>query len=298
MLFQSDGPRKYPKSELLASSDDRAWPTLSAELRSHPAGRIASALQWNVEIVISVCGANHGSMIRTAAGRRQQAPCSAGLIWLVPVGIGEEEIRLTAPIPEALHLYLPAGQFNGLAKQFGFARSPVYYIRYIGGLTDELIRQIGLGILAEMRAETAAGRMFAEMSSLMLSARLISAYADSGFLNRNTVKPHRLDSTRLRRVIDYIDQYLEEDITVAGLAGLANLSAFHFSRMFTATVGVAPYRYVSRRRLEHAMSMLTDGTLPLHEIAYRSRFSSQASFTRAFGRAIGMSPGEYRRLLR
>ncbi len=201
-------------------------------------------------------------------------------------------------IPRALHLYLPAQQFNCLAKQFNFTRSPVHCIQYLGGLKDELIHQIGLSILSEMRAETATGRMFAETSSLMLAARLISNYTDGGFLKPGVVNQHRLDDIRLRRVLDYVDQSLEGDITVAGLASLANLSAFHFTRMFTAAVGVAPYRYVSRRRLEHAMAMLADDRLPLHEIAHRSRFSSQASFNRAFRRATGMAPGEYRRLLR
>ncbi len=298
MRLQPDGQRKYPKSELLASSADRGWSTISAELRAHPAGRIASVVQRNVEIIIAICGASQGSVVRTAAGRQQQAPSASGMIWLAPIGVGEEEITITAPIPQALHLYLPEQQFNVLAKQFEFARSPVHCIQYLGGLKDELIRQIGLAVLSEMSEETATGRMLVETSSLMLAARLASKYADASFLKPGVVNPHRLDNTRLRRVLDYIDQHLEQEISVAGLAGQANLSAFHFARMFTAAVGVAPYRYVSRRRLEHAMAMLADDKLPLHEIAHRSRFSSQAGFNRAFRRAAGMTPGEYRRLLR
>jgi AraC family transcriptional regulator len=59
-----------------------------------------------------------------------------------------------------------------------------------------------------------------------------------------------------------------------------------------------PYRYVSRRRLENAKAMLATGKLSLGEIAHRSCFTSQAAFTRAFSRATGITPGEYRRLLR
>ena len=125
-----------------------------------------------------------------------------------------------------------------------------------------------------------------------------TAVRDSSFVEPSTENLHRLDSARFRRVLDFIDRHLEEKITVAGLADLANLSAFHFTRMFTAAVGVPPYRYVSRRRLENAMAMLAIGKLPLCEIAHRSRFSSQAGFNRAFRRATGMTPGEYRRLNR
>jgi AraC-like DNA-binding protein len=56
-------------------------------------------------------------------------------------------------------------------------------------------------------------------------------------------------------------------------------------------MGVPPHRYVSRRRLESAKAMLATGRASLSEIALESRFSSQSSFTRAFRRATGMTPG-------
>jgi len=55
-----------------------------------------------------------------------------------------------------------------------------------------------------------------------------------------------------------------------------------------------PQRYVSRRRLAAAKKMIAVGKLPLSEIAFRSGFSSQASFTRAFRRVTNMTPGEFR----
>jgi AraC family transcriptional regulator len=65
--------------------------------------------------------------------------------------------------------------------------------------------------------------------------------------------------------------------------------------MFAGAMGVPPYKYVSRRRLDRAVSMLAAGELSLSEIAFRSGFSSQTSFTRAFRRTMGVAPGEYRR---
>jgi AraC family transcriptional regulator len=65
--------------------------------------------------------------------------------------------------------------------------------------------------------------------------------------------------------------------------------------MFARVVGVSPHRYVSRLRLEKAMAEITAGGLSLAQIALNARFSSQASFTRAFLRATGVTPGEYRR---
>jgi len=113
-------------------------------------------------------------------------------------------------------------------------------------------------------------------------------------LIRSPIEPRsRLDDGRLRRVLTYVEEHLAEDITVADLASVACLSIFHFTRAFAATIGMPPHRYVSRRRLENAKKMIATGHA-LGEIALNSRFSSQSSFTRAFRRATGMTPAEYR----
>lgn len=293
-----EGRQKYPVSRLLASSADRGWSAISAELRSHAPGTIKSSTQHDIEIVIALDGSSDGHVIRTGAGGRQETGSTPGTIWLVPAGIGEEEIVITAPMAKTLHLYLPVRQFSLLADQYNFVRSPAYSLSYIGGFTDELIIQIGRSVLAEITNEPATGRMFAETSSLMLAARLAHDYADASFIQAAGAAANRLDNARLRRVLDFIEEHLEDEITVGGLADLANLSAFHFTRVFTATMGISPARYVSGRRLKNAMAMLAIGKLPLSEIAHRSGFSSQASFNRAFHRAIGVSPGEYRRQVR
>lgn len=291
--LQTESRRKYPASTLLESSSGRGWSTLHAELRTHPAGTISSAVQPSVEIVIALSGSDDGLVIRNGAGRHQEARPTSGTIWLAPTGIGPEEIIITAPLPRLLHLYLPMRQFDVLADQYNLSPSLVRSVQYLGGLQDDFIRQLGKSVLTELQHETATSRIFAETISSTLAARLIHGYADVRFFD--TAAPYRLDNARLRRVLDYIDQHLEKDFTIAALADLAHLSVFHFARMFTAAIGIPPHRYVSQRRLEAAMGMLAAGKLPLAEIAYRSGFSSQASFTRAFRRATGIPPGEYRR---
>jgi AraC family transcriptional regulator len=144
----------------------------------------------------------------------------------------------------------------------------------------------------------AAGRMLVEASALALAARLAHSYAEPASVRPQRARSHRLDEIRLRRVLDYIAQHLDEHITVAQLAGVACLSPSHFARMFKAAVGMAPHRYVSHQRLEIAMVLLAAGQRSLSDIALSCQFSSQASFNRAFRRATGVTPGEYRRARR
>ena len=201
---------------------------------------------------------------------------------------------IAAPMPQTLHLFLPVQQFNSLADQYNLGKSLVRSVQYVGGLSDELIRQVGTSVLNELSEPTATSRMVAEMSSLMLTTRLIQNYVDRNLIDRVTGAARSLDHARIRRVLDYIDQNLEEEFTINDLARVAHLSVFHFARLFANTIGMPPQRYVSQRRLEAAKRMIGAGRLPLSEIAFRSGFSSQATFTRAFRRVTNMTPGEFR----
>jgi AraC family transcriptional regulator len=158
---------------------------------------------------------------------------------------------------------------------------------------------VSLGeVLSEMMSPTAAGRMLVETSSLLLATRLVHAHSESGLIRSPIQLARPLDDARLKRVLAYIEEHLADDITVADLANVACLSIFHFTRAFAASMGVPPHRYVSRRRLESAKAMIATGRASLGEIALDCRFSSQSSFTRAFRRATGMTPAEYRQTLR
>jgi AraC family transcriptional regulator len=292
-VWKADGQRKYPRSKLLLSSADRGWMSLSAELWSHPAGRIVSAEQQNVEVVIALAGTD-GSVTRIGAGRQEQTRSDPGMVWLVPTEVGPEEVVISAPMPRNLHLFLPIQQFDALADQYNLSKSLVRSVQYVGGLSDDLIRQVGISVLNELSEQTATSRMVAEMSSLMLATRLIQNYVDQNLIDRIVSGPARLDHARTRRVLDYIDLHLEDDLTISDLAQVAHLSDFHFARVFATTMGMPPQRYVSQRRLAAAKQMIAVGKLPLSEIAFRSGFSSQASFTRAFRRATNVTPGEFR----
>jgi AraC family transcriptional regulator len=221
------------------------------------------------------------------------------MICLTPIGITDNGFTMTAPIPREpipreLHLYLPAALFRRLSDDFNLPGAPGHAIRYTSGIHDGIIEQIGRAILSEMTNETSVGRMFVETASLTLAARLLHAYSASATSVPSTLVSHKLDHARLRRVFDYISVHLTDEIRVADLARVAAVSTFHFARMFTLAVGIPPHRYVSRMRLEQAMAQISAGKLPLVRIAFDARFSSQASFTRAFRRATGMTPGEYR----
>jgi AraC family transcriptional regulator len=295
MDLQTRGVRKYPPtSALLASSAGRGWSTISVELRSHGVFEAPAIIPQHVEICLVVAGNDDGIVRRTGAGFCQEAMPKTGAIWLSPAGVGKE-IVITAPIPQTMHLYLPTVLFDRLKDDFNLPVAPARSIRHAVGIGDDVIDQIGRSLLSELNVETAASRMYVEAASLTLAARLLQRYCDSGACAPSESSVHGLDKLRLGRVLDYIAANIENDITLVDLAAIAGYSSFHFSRKFTLTMGIPPQRYIGRMRLENAMAELATGKLPLAEIALNAHFSSQASFTRAFHRATGMTPKEYRR---
>jgi AraC family transcriptional regulator len=247
-----------------------------------------------VEIGLVIAGNKDGLVRRTGAGFCQETKPKTGAIWLSPAGVGKE-IVITAPVPQAMHLYLPTALFDRLKDDFNLSVAPAHSILNAVDVVDDVIDQIGRSILCELNVETAASRVYVETASLTLAARLLQKHCDSGACVPIDSSAHSLDPIRLRRVLDYIAANIKDDITLVDLAGIAGYSVFHFARKFALAMGISPHRYISRVRLENAMVELAAGKLPLAAIALNAQFSSQASFTRAFHRATGMTPKEYRR---
>jgi AraC family transcriptional regulator len=92
----------------------------------------------------------------------------------------------------------------------------------------------------------------------------------------------------LKRLKDYVLANLDGPIEVATLARLAGRSPFHFSRVFTRSVGVTPHRYIVHLRLQRAIEFVRDGRCGLAEIAARTGFADQSHLSRWARRVHGV----------
>src|SRR6266436_9267049 len=128
MELQTHGLKKYPTSTLLKSSARLGWSTISAELRSHGVSETSVVVPQHTELCLAVLGNKDGLVTRTGAGQRQQTTPTTGTIWLSPVGVGDNVITNTAPIPKTLHLYLPTALFRRLSDDFNLPATPAHSI--------------------------------------------------------------------------------------------------------------------------------------------------------------------------
>jgi|SRR5215472_13519933 len=99
---------------------------------------------------------------------------------------------------------------------------------------------------------------------------------------------------RMIAVLVFIDQHLNEPMTVAELARVANFSPFHFHRVFRAFLGEPLHKYVRRLRLERAALQLRHTEDPITEITFNVGFDTPAAFTRAFRERFGTTPSGFR----
>ncbi len=103
---------------------------------------------------------------------------------------------------------------------------------------------------------------------------------------------------RLRDVQHWIVENPAADLSVEALAARADLSPRHFARAFHSETGMTPGRYVDRVRLEAARRQLEDTGDGVEEVSRACGYGTPEAMRRAFVRALGTSPAEYRRRFR
>jgi len=102
---------------------------------------------------------------------------------------------------------------------------------------------------------------------------------------------------QLRKVEDYVREQFAENISVETLAGLVELSPFHFSRVFKQATGMSPLQFVTRERITRAQQLIRETSRSLIEIALEVGYTSPSHFAQVFRRAVGATPTEFRSAL-
>jgi AraC family transcriptional regulator len=103
-----------------------------------------------------------------------------------------------------------------------------------------------------------------------------------------------LPACRLRRVTHYIQENLQRELRLAELSALVHMSPYHFARLFRRSTGVPPHKFLVRRRIDEARTLLAARPAPIAEIARLVGFGTASHFTTTFRRITGMTPSAYR----
>ncbi|TWB98443.1 AraC family transcriptional regulator [Bradyrhizobium macuxiense] len=284
---------KYVTGKMLQTSGERCWSNLLVERWTHEAGELPPLTPRDTEVAVLLNG--HSLVDRIGSGMRQVTHGQPGTVWLCPSGITEEFINVAEPLQNVLHIFLPGRSFEETLLRDLDIDPKWVELRYEAIAQDTFINQIAGQILQELNHESSSGRLLMETLGVALSAYLVHKYSAAEIRQppaRNTDKP--LDTRRLARVVEFIRSNLDAELTVTQMASVACMSAAHFARSFRLATGSPPHEFVSLQRLALAkMRLLSEGS-QISEIALAAGFSSQANFTRAFRKALGVTPAQFR----
>src|SRR5580700_1006607 len=190
------------------------------------------------------------------------------------------------------YLYLSVGISDAaLAAACDGTRGDVE-LRRVEGLVDARVGALAAAVNAERVAGFPSGRLFLDSVEQALAVALVNGYA----VRHRSVQTHRggLGSARLRRIKEFVDAKIEDELTVSEMAQSVELSAAHFSRMFRKSTGESPHHFVLRHRVERAKLMLRAAEGRVLDVAVACGFKTQQHFARVFRRICGVSPTEYR----
>jgi len=157
---------------------------------------------------------------------------------------------------------------------------------------DQAVWNTVLKLKAEIGNSDPSSRQYIEALSIVLVHELIRLEQTTSAAAR----PLRggLPARQQKRLAEFIDEHLAEEISLATLAELVDLSLFHFAHAFKQSFGVPPHRYHMNRRMYRAGNLLRRSAFSVTQIGSQIGFRETSSFTRAYRKFAGVTPSEYR----
>ena len=168
-------------------------------------------------------------------------------------------------------------------------------LRGADNVLDARVSALAAALNAERIAGFPNGRLFLDSIEQALAIALVHGYA----VRDRAVRTYRggLGPARLRRVKEFIDAKIQDELTLSDMAQSVGLSTAHFSEMFRRSTGETPHQFVLRYRIERAKEMLRAPETRIMDVALACGFKTQQHFARVFRWNCGFSPTEYRHQL-
>jgi AraC family transcriptional regulator len=191
-----------------------------------------------------------------------------------------------------MHVYIQPKFVSNLVST-NFAVQEILFKPLIG-YNDPIIKNLLELFKQEFALNGLTDLLYTEALATALSLHLIRTYSDRKPLkNIYAVYSHQ---SQLDEAIDYINQNLDQEITVQVLAERAHLSISVFAHSFKKIMGISPYQFIITKRLERASKLLLaqDDSLPISTICQMCGFSSPSAFTTRFKQKYELSPAKYR----
>ncbi|AFZ28698.1 transcriptional regulator, AraC family [Gloeocapsa sp. PCC 7428] len=156
---------------------------------------------------------------------------------------------------------------------------------------DALVQGVFLSLKDELESGRIGGQLLVDSLKTVLAIHLLRNYC--------TISPRLsnysdgLSLAKLVLIKDYINEHLHQNLTLTEIAAIAQMSPYHFLRLFKQSIGVTPHQYILQRRIDKAKYLLQHSKLSIAEIALCAGFCDQSHLTRCFKRMLGVTPKQF-----
>jgi AraC family transcriptional regulator len=196
--------------------------------------------------------------------------------------------------PEILQVYLRQSVYEAAVSEIYGCDSAGAELVPRFAILDPLLEQLAIAITSALRDGNAEDGLYIDTIAQMMAVHLARTHSSRSKPVR-LVPAKPLAGWKMRRVIEFIEDNLEGDLSLQAMAQEVDISPLYLARAFKAAVGQSPHQYVLARRIERAKELLRNTDLPVVDVALSSGFSSQSHLSHWFIRQVGVSPAVYRR---
>ena len=304
ILSQSESHESSHSSHRQCAQLTRDVFDVIAEFRSTPPIRVGDlSIEHTIdpasEIQTSPCS-HHLLLVNLSGGTRQvnqfdeceyDGSVNSGDFFFLPSGMpGYIAWETTA---KSIIFTIPPDFLSEIAATTECLNHDKIELRSIPLGRDPQLETIARSFLSEMTTDGLGGRLYTESLANLFGIHLLRHYCTTPA----TLRTYKggLSDFQLKSAIDYIRSHLDAQLSLENIAAELNLSHYYFCALFKQSMGISPWQYVIRQRVERAKELLKNRDLSISEVAFSCGFSNQSHLNKHFRSATGIAPGTYRR---
>ena len=274
-------------SRVVLSSVGTKWNDVAVEQHHFPSSELSGVVYKRHVIIINIGDSITWETKKEGRFRRIYKPRGAISFWPSHQSFSGRLKVERDGFANVLFLALDPVFISRVAEGMELDTDRIELVRQ-GRSTDPTLHHIGMALRAGIQSGAALDRTYGEALSTALAVHLLRGYSAA------VLGPKRqyggLPREKLLHAVEYIQDRLDADLTVSGIAQAVGLSPYHFTRLFKKSTGQSPYQYVVEARVRKAKELLTTGKFTISEVAYHVGFVDQSHLTRHFKRIFGLPP--------
>ena len=272
------------------SSAAVGWSGLAFEDHSIPACVISRHTHVDPFLHVVLRGSAKYEVL--TGGRTFRFAANPGTTFILPRGTVDEVIwgAPTERIAVAIHPSLLVNALDETVHESDIELTEHWNV------TDPHIMAVLLAMRTDLTEGSPTGRLYGESLANALAVYLLNRYA----VRRHAPVAYRggLPGYRLKRVLDYIEDNLRDDLSLSQLASVVGMSPHYFAELFRKSTGQTPHQYVLLQRIERAKQRLRDPGRSVIEVGLDAGFQNPSHFARAFRKLVGTSPSRFQAEMR